>query len=268
MARSRFAEWKDAPEDFYSFNTFGMGGRGHTVTSIIDEATPELMALSRRFPQTFSAALSSLSWHLKNVIQVAMTEGNAAGTVIQETSRVHRYRRLDWARGEAHENNYDKLKLKKRLGWRKQQGRENMMFRWKGGKSFQRNEKSMGGHLMRAIRYQKTKKYAFEIGAVSKSAAIYLAAVQGGQWRGEDGYFHSGPQEITPGMRRLYWAAGVPLSSKKSIVHPKRPLIYPIFRAEQPYMVSYVIAKMQELLISGASRLKPGMTTSHKGPHH
>lgn len=268
MARNRFAEWKDAPEDFYSFNTFGMGGSGHTVISIIDEATPELMALSRRFPQTFHAALSSLAWHLKNVIQVAMTEGNAAGTVIQETSQVHRYRRLDWARGEAHENNYDKLKLKKRLGWRKQQGRENMMFRWKGGKSFQRNEKSMGGHLMRAIRYQKTKKYAFEIGAVSKSAAIYLAAVQGGQWRGEDGYFHSGPQQITPEMRRLYWAAGVPLSSKKSIVHPKRPLIYPIFRAEQPHMVSYVIAKMQELLISGASRLKPGMTTNHKGPYH
>lgn len=126
----------------------------------------------------------------------------------------------------------------------------------------------MGGRLVRAIRYKKTKKYAFEIGAVSKSAAIYLGCGAGWSVAREKRIFSQRPAGNYAGNAPFILAAGVPLSSKKSIVHPKRPLIYPIFRAEQPYMVSYVIAKMQELLISGASRLKPGMTTSHKGPHH
>lgn len=163
---------------------------------------------------------------------------------------MHRMRRLDWARGGAYGRNYEKLKLKKRLLGVNVYGRENMMNRWKGG-SGARGKTAMGGRLINAIRYRRTKDLSVEIGAVAKSPAMYLAAVQGGQ-RGEVGSFvYRGTQKITPKMRRMFWAAGIPLSDKQVIRQPKRPLVYPVFRAEQPYMREYIMQKMHQLLTRG-----------------
>lgn len=252
-------KWENAPEGFYSFGSpdgsgslydrFGLGGTGKTVL-VIDEATPELNRLMKRFPKTFRSAILSLSWHLRGEMKTAMRSGKVPGTRWQELSDMHRMRRLDWARSGAYGRNYEKLKLKKRLLGVNVYGRENMMNRWKGG-SGARGETAMGGRLINAIRYRRTKDLSVEIGAVAKSPAMYLAAVQGGQ-RGEVGSFvYRGTQKITPKMRRMFWAAGIPLSDKQVIRQPKRPLVYPVFRAEQPYMREYIMQKMHQLLTRG-----------------
>ena len=104
-------KWENAPEGFYSFGSpdgsgslydrFGLGGTGKTVL-VIDEATPELNRLMKRFPKTFRSAILSLSWHLRGEMKTAMRSGKVPGTRWQELSDMHRMRRLDWARGGAY----------------------------------------------------------------------------------------------------------------------------------------------------------------------
>lgn len=247
MAGKAKFERYHGPEQFTSFETAGLRGNGRTFLYITRDDTPELFALAEGFPELFQAALSSLGWHLKNVMQSAMRSGNAPGVSWAERSRMHQARRLEWLKGGR-----KNAKLKKYVGNVRQKSGQNLFARWKGGAGTWRGQTAMGGRLVNAIRYKRTGPLRVEMGAVTPRTAMYLAAVQGAQ-RGVPGAFrYRGRQPITPAMRRMFWAAGIPLRKGKTVLEqPKRPLVYPVFRAEEAHFLPYIERKIAEYLATG-----------------
>jgi hypothetical protein len=58
---------------------------------------------------------------------------------------------------------------------------------------------------------------------------------------------HGHTTEITPRMRRFFWAAGIPLSKhKKTLAIPKRPTIDPEYQAKAPKVPGYMARKIDE----------------------
>lgn len=108
---------------------------------------------------------------------------------------------------------------------------------------------NMGGNLQKALRYKMVNDKRVDIGAVSPSAAAYLAALQAGR-RGARGRFeYQGRQPVTPAMRRAFWAAGVPLAADtRELVQQPRPLVLPVYQQWSPRLEAYIIGKIEAYL--------------------
>ncbi len=225
---------------------------------ISKDASPELYALSEKFPGYMNDALKSLGWFIRGKMRLALNTGGPPGSKWAPRSNMHVYHRLDLLRAgfadpESGEWVHGRMfALKKRFQGKKVTRKirdKHMMDLWKARKKgFLRNEGAMQGRLTNSIRYKMTGGRV-EIGALNPSAAMFLAAVQGGK-RGSRGVFqYTKSQPITPTMRRAFWAAGIPLSKNKTTLEQEeRPLVEPIFKALSPQFNEYLVRKITSSL--------------------
>lgn len=278
----------DTRRDERAEGFFDFGDQG-TFFRVTESAAPELMALAEKFPRAFSRALKSLGYMLRGRLKDAMVKGGPSGVRWPELSRMHLYRRMDllragkmdnagqWAHGKRFalkrrgrvdyalpERERGKLAARGAYSfWRGRrrfltytrggrlrtaQSIPNAFARWQG-RGILRGAEAFGGNLQRAIRYKMVNAMRVDIGAVSASAAVFLAAVQAGR-RGTKGAFEfARTQPVTPKMRRAFWAAGIPLAkSTHELRQEPRPLVAPVYQQVSPRLEAYLVGKIREYL--------------------
>jgi len=248
-----------------TFETFGLGGSGGTFMHLEKDASTALLAIAEGYPRLFARALRHLGFTLRGALKSAMRAGGPKGHAWEERSRMHIYRRLDWLKSTGTSwrgTSRGKMSLRRGGGAsRSYRGQEKMMSRWRsgGGGADMRSRLPMS-RLVNAIRYTMPDQTRVDIGAVDRTPAMYIAAVQGAQ-RGRLGVFeHSGRQFITPRMRRMFWAAGIPLKKGKSMLNqPARPLLYPVYRQMEPEILPRIEARIKQYLAG---------FDDEKGVHH
>lgn len=278
----------DTRRDTRAEGFFDFGDQG-TFFRVTESAAPELMALAEKFPRAFSRALKSVGYMLRGRLRDAMVKGGPDGARWPELSRMHIYRRMDllragkvdnagqWAHGKRFalkrrgrvdyalpERERGKLAARGAYSfWRGRrrfltytrggrlrtaQSIPNAFARWQG-RGILRGAQPMGGNLQKAIRYKMVNAMRVDIGAVSASAAVFLAAVQAGR-RGTKGAFEfARTQPVTPKMRRAFWAAGIPLAkSTHELRQEPRPLVAPVYQQVSPRLEAYLVGKIREYL--------------------
>lgn len=206
-----------------------------------DEGAKVLDHLARDFPVELRRALKGVGFQLRRKIQANIRAGGPPGKKWQRTSRIHRYQRLELLKG-------GKSVSLKKIGRKREafyagkgQYAPDAMTRWKGGpkRSEFPMQKMVGG-----IRYRmESGGNGVLIGGLNPSMDRYLRSVQvGGIMEGQSKYpSKTGTQTITPAMRRLFFAAGIPLKKgRRSLSMPPRPLIRPVFEAHAQHVVNYL----------------------------
>ncbi len=278
----------DTRRDSRAEGFFDFGDQG-TFFRVTESTAPELYTLAAKFPRAFSRALKSAGFMLRGRLKDAMVKGGPDGARWPELSRMHIYRRMDllragkvdnagqWAHGKRFAlkrrgrvdytlPERERGTLAARGGYSFWRGRRRYLTYTRGGRlrtaqsiphafarwqgrGILRGVQPMGGHLQKAIRYRMVNAMRVDIGAVSPSAAAYLAAVQAGR-RGAKGAFEfARVQPVTPKMRRAFWAAGIPLAkSTRELRQEPRPLVAPVYQQVSPRLEAYIVGKIREYL--------------------
>lgn len=257
MPRIRPDRFHLAPEG--EFAAFGGAAGDSTLFRIDDEAHAYLARLADTFPKEFARAMRHLGFRIQQEMKRAIRqESSAPGTRWQPLSRMHVARRMDqlkagYADAETGRWTHGKrwgLKRRRRGAGENRHSMPDAMNRWRGSISFRRGPSSMGGRLQNALRYRYfDDQQRVQIGALTRSAGVFLSAVQGGL-RGSRGVFQfDGSQPVTPSMRRAFWAAGVPLAAdKRSIEQPERQLVGPVYRAVEPQIGPIIEQRILDIL--------------------
>lgn len=204
------------------------------------DQTARLENLAKNFPAELRRALAGVGFHMKRKVQSAMRAGGPKGHKWKKLSTIQIYKRLD-----AVKSGKDislKRRSKKRLAAAKDKGQHTpeAMTRWRGGPK--RGETSMG-RMLGGIRYKEEQsKLGVIIGGFGPGSERYLRAVQtGGVLTGGENPTFVGSMPITPKMRRLFFAAGIPLKKgRTSLSFPARPLIRPVFELHINHIYRYM----------------------------
>lgn len=214
-----------------------------------DEAIRELKYLAERFPLEMKRSLGGIGYFMLMTMRSTIRAGGPRDNKWRELSLAQQYRRLEYATQRAGgQYPLQRLTLKRHLKNRKSvagQSIPDAFSRWK--KRGQRTPYPMA-RLLGALRYEVDEsRLSVRVGGLKPSIGRYLRAVQ-------DGAALPGEQvssvSITPAMRRLFWAAGVPLGKRKRILdRPKRPLVDPLFRKCGQAMIDYIRARVDVMLI-------------------
>lgn len=230
---------------------------GGTLVRVEDQAGPMLRQLARDFPNEYRRALGRVGYHLQQEARTAMqTGGTSIGEEWPDRSLLAQYKPFQRLRK-------DMWRTGKRQGLAR--GRQA-----RGGGSLElaltknspllagspnRKPRNFGaGRLSGALRYRVERNAGrVRIGFLTTSAARYAAALMSGELVGGA----SGTNRpVTEKMRRMFWAAGVPLAKDtKTLTQEPRPLIRPLFRNEMQKSL-----RMMELSIRAYLR---GMEGKH-----
>lgn len=227
-------------------------GRSLFDLRVDDMATPYLQEFLRDFPDEYNRALRSTGFWLKGEFQRAMnSDGATIGQNWQKRSQLAMYRRIPLLR-----QGYFSELLQRWTHSGKLKLRRGKSLNFYSGKDFQvGSEHPFGGKLPSAVRWKLTKDQV-QIGFLNRRAAAYAAAVQDGR-RGDSHLFeHSESQQITEDMRRMFWAAGIPLARGKSALNqPPRPLVKPLFDQRKQEILARITYRI-EAYIRGLSSQK------------
>lgn len=218
------------------YENFGLGGSGRTFFQIDPALLKELQKASDRVGISFEKALRGVGYELHQMAKKGIsTQGRSVGYVwVRKKSLKRRERYWYFAKGA----NGGEMRTGKPLS--------EIRSRYKSGKSLETGQ--LFGGVRPALRYEQ-EGLKVTMGAASKSAAAYFAAVQGGL-RGDKYLFqYRNNQPVTPKMRRLFFALGIPLSKeKRTLQQAKRPLIYPVYRKAFPHFGEMIVKRMQHEL--------------------
>nr|WP_321513141.1 hypothetical protein [uncultured Pseudodesulfovibrio sp.] len=206
-----------------------------TYVKIFDGNEPFLEELSKKFPREFKRSLSRVGWWLRGEVQDAMRSGGrSAGQLWPERSLLARFDPFSRMRGDFWKSGGQQGKAQKRMREAKSLQdaltRNSPLLR-RGGKGKSRIFGFGSGRLIGAVRYKVDRKDgALRIGFLngsSKEASFRLQGARRG--RSDSGEF-TGSQPVTEKMRRMFWAAGVPLAkTTKVLKQDDRDLIQPVF---------------------------------------
>lgn len=230
------------------------------------DAQKELERLANDFPRELGRALQGVGFHMKRKIQTAIRSGGPQGRKWQKLSKIQKYQRLEyirkagadsaWARGLL--SSFGKLRLKAlRKGRGEGQYLPDVMNRWRtftsrGGPP--RGETSMG-RMVGGIRYKMEESgMGVIIGGLNPSMDRFLRAVQAGGVLAGGGKALSsvGSLNITPKMRRLFYAAGIPLKKgRRTLSFPARPLIRPVFEQHANHIYRYILIAVKNYVEGG-----------------
>ena len=101
--------------------------------------------------------------------------------------------------------------------------------------------------LIGLMRYKlKDNGSGVSVGVLWPGLNNYFSAVQDGK-AVRSGL--GGGAVITPKMRRLFWLARVPLSKKRMLDRPKRPLIRPIFNQYKGAIHKFIRLRIEALVV-------------------
>lgn len=219
------------PLDMRKFTPFGGDAMLFRIT---ESAAPELYMLSQKFPNAVSRALKSLGWYVQKSMKEMVRQGGPAHDRWLELSDMRRYRRMDRLKAGEFPRKAQNSKSK-----------SDMTKKWTGSP-----QDTVFGKVAQTLAYRKPKdQQMVEIGALSPSAAKFLAAVQEGKRGSKGGFQFSGRQTVTPAMRRAFWAAGMPISKETTVIgQEERPLVPPVFKEIHPEIERYLVRKITETL--------------------
>lgn len=211
-----------------------------------DLATPYLRAMAAGFPQAFQRALRRLGVWLRSETQAAMSSNGATiGQDWEKPALMTRYRRIPLLKQGRFSERLGRWTRSKKLALRRGESLD-----FSSGKNFRpRGENAFGSKLAAAVRY-KTTTDQVQIGFLNKSAAAFASAVQDGRRGSRFGFEFQGTQPVSENMRRMFWAAGIPLAKDtRQIKEPRRPLIKPLFDLRKPEMVARLTASMEAYVL-------------------
>lgn len=231
--------------------------QGGTHVKLYDGSTPFLERLAKDYPREFRRSLGRIGWWLRGEVQDAMrTGGLSAGERWPERSLIARFAPFERMRNKRWKT--DKGREAAREGFREADSLQDVMLRHspllrRGGKGKNNISAFGSGRLTGAVRYKVDDQAGgMSIGFLNSSsseAAFRLqAARRGSSAAGE----FTGSQPVTEKMRRMFWAAGIPISKHTKVIkQKKRDLIQPVFdmnRAKIPKRIElYVSAYLKKL---------------------
>jgi len=175
---------------------------------IINTATPFLHKVSGELPRETRKAIKSAGWWLQQDLKRGIAVGAPGGERYEEFSKLPTKLR-------------GRKRKKKKVWGDRGDGRKKPL-----------------GWLGSAVRY---KFYSDSIRAVVGWISASAERLGSLQERGSN-------TTITPKMRKMFAAAGIPLSRKVELRIPKRPTIQPEYRAKAPEIPVYVEGKIMEYL--------------------
>jgi hypothetical protein len=180
---------------------------------IVNLATPYLIHLAERFPNSFRKALKSTGYWLTQEIKEGIQSGAPGG---------QRYKKFSWL-------NIPKPDAIKHSHRGTLESYSGGLALTKGGVS--RKPKQPLGKLKQAIRYQYySDSNRVVLGWIGKSAE-YLGTYH------EKGFSYP----VTGKARRFFWALGIPMSKGHSRFYiPARPTIGPIYKHYQSRIPAYM----------------------------
>lgn len=175
-------------------------------TKIIDTATPFLKKIANKNPEYMDRAVKSAGWYMQQEIKQGIRSGAPGGRPYRNYSDITRSRTLEAMRGR-------KGKRKRRLS---------------------AAHKPMG-RLYNAVRYKfYSDSHRVLVGWVSRSSEK-IGTIQ------EEGK----RVNVTPKMRKFFWAAGYNISPKKRYIEiPARPTIDPEYRENRREIPQYIEKKI------------------------
>ena len=231
---------------------------GIQFSAVMDDAViQEFRHLQRVFPKEMQRVLSGLGWVMRGKIQGAIRGNGPRGHKWQTLSRMQRYRRLDMLGRLLPDDRQMYLKgMSKKLYEKQHRFTETgkgqsyrmaeAMSYWKRPPGGLRPERSMQ-RMIGLIRYKVNEGGdCVSIGVLWPGLKEYLSAVQDGK-SVRKGVGNG--QIITPKMRRLFWLARIPLSKKRVLDRPKRPLIRPIFDQYKGAIHKYIRLRVETLVL-------------------
>ena len=218
--------------------------RGLELTAYMSEdAILELRALERRFPREFGRALSGVGFFMRRKIQGAIRSGGPKGHKWKRLSRAQQSQRIEIAKGGRKTRMFD---IRRKRPAKMAEGSSPLdMLGAPFKKTTFRTDYPMA-RMVGGIRYKKVQGgKGVIIGGITPSMERYLKAVQDGAVT--DKGSGMGGQVVTRKMRRLFFMAGIPLTTLRT-VRPKRPLIEPIFEQYGDAMLAFMHERVWILL--------------------
>ena len=208
---------------------------GGTYVKVFDGHTPFLEELAREFPREFQRSLYRIGYWLRGEVQGAMRSGGRdVWQMWPERSLVSRFAPFSRMRGEHWKSGRQQGKAQERMresnSLKSALTRNSPLLR-RGGKGKDKIFGFGSGRLTGAVRYKVDRATGtLRIGFLNGSSASYAVGLQGAKRGKLHAFEHTGTQTVTEKMRRMFWAAGVPISKDtKTLKQKERPLIEPVF---------------------------------------
>jgi len=216
------------------------GSTDGSLIRIEDQAGPFMAAWARTFPKEFGRALRSLGYWLKAEHGRAMRSGGrTVGRHWGERSKVSQYRPFDRLRRSQFKSKWKSDATHEAGSLSAALGSSSPLTR--RGSRIGRVEGFGSGRLHGkggvAYRYEPNKMQ-LQVGFLDSSAA-YARMLQGGLLGAKLRWPFMRRQPVTPKMRRMFWAAGVPISKSTTVLDAApKPLVRPLFERKRGEMLT------------------------------
>lgn len=238
-----------------------VSGRG-TLIRVEDNAGPFLEALARNFPSEFVRALRSTGYWLRGEIVREVRSKGGARRGWENRSLISQYRPFDrLKRGRVKKRWTAKAQRQFRAGrsLHTALGSYGPLLKMGHGKSSRVGSPDSFGSGKMAGRGGVTYKLdaarqSLQVGFLGSTSA-FAKMLQGGRLGAKRRWNFRGRQAVTPAMRRMFWAAGVPIaSSTKFIEAEPRELVKPLFDEKRGEIVKRMELRVKAYVEGLSSR--------------
>lgn len=215
---------------------------GGTVVNLMGDAAGFFRRMAILYPDYMDRSIRHGGYQAQKRLKVEFLQHAPGGKKFPDITPIQKYRALDAFK--KHRARYGKLQPdgSKRL---KTVAQRSFISRGKGlAWGMSGTTWPAGGKLAQAIGYKHEKKsLRADVGWLSRSAARIGARFQEGD-----------KTEVTPKVRGLFYAAGIRLSGKKTIVSPPRPVMLPFFQNRSRWILDEVTKRLQHHINKDAAR--------------
>jgi len=215
---------------------------GGTVVQMFGDAGGFFRRMAILYPDYMDKSIRHGGYMAQNRLQVEFLQHAPGGKKFPDISPVQKYRALDAFKKRR--ARYGRLQPdgSKRLT---NFGQRAFLSRGKGlAWGMSGTTWPAGGKLAQAIGYQHTRKsMRADVGWLSKSAARIGARFQEGD-----------RTEVTKKVRGLFFAAGIRLSGKQTIVNPPRPVMLPFFQNRSRWILDQVTKRLDQYISKDAAK--------------
>jgi hypothetical protein len=215
---------------------------GGTVVQMFGDAGGFFRRMAILYPDYMDRSIRHGGYMAQNRLKIEFLQHAPGGKKFPDISPVQRYRALDAFKKRR--NRYGKLQPdgSKRLT---NFGQRAFLSRGKGlAWGMSGTTWPAGGKLAQAIGYKHERKsMRADVGWLSKSAARIGARFQEGD-----------KTQVTKKVRGLFFAAGIRLSGKQTIVNPPRPVMLPFFQNRSRWILDQVTKRLGQYVSKDAAK--------------
>jgi hypothetical protein len=224
-------------------------GRGNTLVRMDGDAGPFMHWLAETFPKEFDRAVRSQGYWLAGQIKTAMRSGGKTiGQRWADRSLISVYRPIERGQRGLIKKSWKRKKLRNAgsLSAALTTGNPYRRLGRPGHKQAFGSGKMIGRG---GVRYNyNPQKMQLTVGFLGRTAP-FAKMLQGGLLGGAGSFPFKRRQPVTPAMRRMFWAAGIPIAKEtKFIENEPRPLVAPLFAQKENEIVQRVEYRIQAYL--------------------